>query len=303
MSTVLPARRHVKGVRFHPTDAELINYLKRFFKGQHFSSQCPIQFADIYGDQPPWEIFGASEEKVRYFIAPLKKRKSKHIRFCRTCANGTWKGQTSEEPIRNRRKGTVVGFRRSLTYETKEREQNKTWLMKEYFVADEFFRENNIPKQDYVISRIKRKIKDKKAKDHAVTAMEENDVAGNIEAVLHGPDGNCTTQPAENQVLEEPDQWDSIIDRVCGEQDDVVENTTTLRGEYDNQNTTWSTTSLEQEACDQGANRQTDIGISNEFREAMNGIIENLNAPDDWLQLDDQSTLLLDMYASEYLMC
>lgn len=50
---------------------------------------------DIYGDQPPWEIFG--EMKVRYFITPLKKRKSEYIRFCRTCAKGTWKGQTSED--------------------------------------------------------------------------------------------------------------------------------------------------------------------------------------------------------------
>ncbi|MCD7453078.1 hypothetical protein HAX54_019510 [Datura stramonium] len=89
MSTVPRQGTHVMGVRFHPTDAELINYLKKFFKGQRFSSNdCPIEVADIYGDQPPWEIFGASQEKIRYFITPLKKRKSEYIRICDEQAAG-----------------------------------------------------------------------------------------------------------------------------------------------------------------------------------------------------------------------
>ncbi|KAK4362376.1 hypothetical protein RND71_017617 [Anisodus tanguticus] len=326
MSTVPAARRSVMGVRFHPTDAEIINYLKRYFKGEPFSSQCPIQFADIYGDQPPWEIFGASEEKVRYFITPLKKRKSEHIRFVRTCANGTWKGQTSEDPIKNR-KGGVVGFRRSLTFQTKEREQNKTWLMKEYSVANDFFRKNNIPKEDFVVCRIKKRIKEKRVKDYAVTYMEENDDAGIFEAMLHGPDDFCTTQPAENQAMEETDQWESIIDGVCDEQVDVVENTTTLHGEYDlrgcnqqndqilwntyeatteNQNTT--TTLLEQEAysCDQplsgieqvqgdGSDYQT-VMERQDFWELMNEILGDvtIDVSDDMWHIDDHSSLLLD---------
>ncbi|KAJ8553828.1 hypothetical protein K7X08_024506 [Anisodus acutangulus] len=323
--TVPAARRSVMGIRFHPTDVEIINYLKRFFKGQRFSSQCPIQFADIYGDQPPWEIFGASEEKVRYFITRLKKRKTEHIRFVRSCANGTWKGQTSEDPIKNR-KGTVVGFRRSLTLQTKEREQNKTWLMKEYSVADDFFRENNISKEDFVVCRIKKKIKEKKVKDHATTSnMEEQELAGIINAMLHEPaDDYCTTQPAEDQVMDETDQWESIIDGVCDEQvHDVVENTTTLHGEYDlrgcnqqndqillntyettmeNQNTT--TTTLEQEAyCYQplsgieqvqgdGADYQTFMERQ-DFWEVMNEILGDvtIDVSDDMRQLDDQSSL------------
>ncbi|WMV19477.1 hypothetical protein MTR67_012862 [Solanum verrucosum] len=119
------------GIRFHPTDTELINYLKRFFKGElSLNQQCPIQFADIYGDQPPWEIFGANcEEKFCYFITPLKKRKIKDKRFCRTCAKGTWKGQTGEDLIRRNRMGPVIGFKRNFKFETSECGQNKTWLM------------------------------------------------------------------------------------------------------------------------------------------------------------------------------
>ncbi|KAH0683390.1 hypothetical protein KY290_021984 [Solanum tuberosum] len=81
-------------IHFHPIDTELIiNYLKKFFKGElSLNQQCPIQFADIYGDQPPWEIFGANfEEKFR---------------------------QTGEHLIRRNHMGHVVGFKRNFKFET-----------------------------------------------------------------------------------------------------------------------------------------------------------------------------------------
>ncbi|WMV19487.1 hypothetical protein MTR67_012872 [Solanum verrucosum] len=148
------------GIRFHPSDTELINYLKRFFKGEVcLNQQCPIQFADIYGDQPPWEIFGAnSEEKFRYFFTPLKKRKIKDKRFCRTCAKGTWKGQTREDLIRRNCMGPVVGFKRNFKFETK----------------------------DFVVCRIKKKNKMDKEKnvDHAMEVQDGDDVAGIIDPIL-----------------------------------------------------------------------------------------------------------------------
>ncbi|XP_070055191.1 NAC transcription factor 29-like [Nicotiana tomentosiformis] len=210
----LPIRRGcIMGVRFHPTEAELINFLKRFLKGEPLPSECPnFQLADIYGDQPPWEIFGASdhpEEKVCYFFTRLKKQKSEHTRVRRTCANGTWKGQTGIDPIKNG-KGTVVGFRRCFKFQTsrsKEGEHNKIWLMKEYSVGDDFFRKNNIPKEDIAVCRIKKNIRGEK--NHGVT-MEEQDVAKIIEAMLHEPDEDycITVQPApichaEHQVMDE----------------------------------------------------------------------------------------------------
>uniref|UniRef100_M1DXH7 NAC transcription factor n=1 Tax=Solanum tuberosum TaxID=4113 RepID=M1DXH7_SOLTU len=148
------------GICFHPTDTELINYLKRFFKGElSLNQQCPIQFADIYGDQPPWEIFGANfEEKFRCFITPLKKLKTEYKRFSRICAKGTWKGQTGEHLTRRNRTAPVVGFKRNLKFETSECGQKNTWLMVEYHVADSFFKENNhILKEDFVVCRIKKK--------------------------------------------------------------------------------------------------------------------------------------------------
>ncbi|KAJ8553815.1 hypothetical protein K7X08_024493 [Anisodus acutangulus] len=198
--------RHSKSVRFHPTDAELINYLKRFLKGESFPSQCPIRLAEIYGDQPPSAIFG--EEKVGYFISPLKKRKNSDERHCRTCANGTWRGQNSGKPIENI-KGTVVGFRRNLKYQSRSKEEKQksttNWLMREYFVGDDFFRENDIPKQDFVVCRIKKIIKEKKGKDDALT---EHDVAGIIEPMLHEPDDyTATICQAEYQLMDEEIDW------------------------------------------------------------------------------------------------
>ncbi|OIT19692.1 PREDICTED: NAC domain-containing protein 78-like [Nicotiana attenuata] len=213
----VPAARHgcIMGVRFHPTEAELINFLKRFLKGEPLPSECPnFQLADIYGDQPPWEIFGANsdhpEHKVRYIFTRLKKQKSEHTRVRQTCANGTWKGQTGIDPIKNGKR-TVVGFRRCFKFHTrsKEGEHNKNWLMKEYSVGDDFFRENNIRKEDIDVCRIKKNIRSKKK--HGVN-MEEQDVPKVIEAMLDETDEDyCTTvQPAticqaadQHQVMDE----------------------------------------------------------------------------------------------------
>ncbi|OIS96662.1 hypothetical protein A4A49_28203 [Nicotiana attenuata] len=139
-------------VRFYPTDAELIYFLRKFLKDESLPSECPIRLGEIYGDQPPWEISDHPEEKIGYFISSLKKRKESHKRFRPTCANGTWKGQTSADPIKNS-KGNVVGFRKSYVYRTrssKESKQDKiNWLMREYYVGDDYFWENNsLPNQE-----------------------------------------------------------------------------------------------------------------------------------------------------------
>ncbi|XP_060206507.1 NAC domain-containing protein 6-like [Lycium barbarum] len=175
MSTV-----RVMGERFHPTEVQLINYLKRFLKGESFPSQCPIRLADIYGDQPPSAIFG--EEKVGYFISPLKKQKESDERYRPTCGNGTWRSQTSGIHIENRKGTVVVGFRRNLKCTCKEKKQNcsTTWLMRGYFVEDDFFRTNDIPKH-FVLCRIKKIIKEKKVKDVTVT---EQDVAGSFRSYV-----------------------------------------------------------------------------------------------------------------------
>ncbi|XP_009617292.2 NAC transcription factor 29-like [Nicotiana tomentosiformis] len=318
MSTLPAARRRIMGVRFHPTDAELINFLKRFLKGETLSSEYPFQHADIYGDRPPWEIFGAdsnSEEKVRYFFTRLKKQKSEHTRVRRTCANGTWKGQTGIVPITNG-KGTVVGFRRNFKFHcrSKQREHNKIWL--EYFVGDDFFRENNIPKEDIVVCRIKKNKREKIVRDDAVS-MDEQELAQIIKAMLHGPDDDyCTLQPAtvcqgnethnefiENTMLHAEYAPDDYLSGLNYQNSQLLINSdegnqVTIWGNQNNmmamltEDATTNLTTLEQEAYDQlltaeieqghGADHQTN---NSEFWEAMNGILEgvNIDVPYDWL--------------------
>ncbi|WMV34913.1 hypothetical protein MTR67_028298 [Solanum verrucosum] len=256
------------GIRFHPTDTELINYLKKFFRGElSLNQQCPIQFADIYGDQPPWEIFGAnSKEKFRYFITPLKKRKTEYKRFSRISTKGTWKGQTGEHLIRRNRTAPVVGFKRNFKFETSECGQDKTWLMVEYHVADSFFKENNhILKEDFVVCRIKKKMNKEKNVNH-VMEEQDGDVAGIIDPMLLEPNHNNDYSTTEDQV------------RVCDEQEAT---TSSLHGDQNSTTMEKRETTLEVEE-----GHGVDDIRSNKFEEEMYRTFEDIpvDIPDDWLQ-------------------
>lgn len=54
--------------------------------------------------------------------------------------------------------------------------------MREYYVGDDYFWENNIPKQDTVLCRIKKNITERNRKNGV--NMEEQEVAQAIEAML-----------------------------------------------------------------------------------------------------------------------
>lgn len=82
-------------VRFYPTDAELIYFLKKFLKGESLPSECPIRLGEIYGDRPPWEISDQPEEKIGYFISPLKKRKESHKCFAELALTGHGKPKSA----------------------------------------------------------------------------------------------------------------------------------------------------------------------------------------------------------------
>lgn len=276
----------ILGVRFYPTEVELINILKRFLKGKLF--QCPIKLVEIYGDQPPWAFFTA-EEKVDYFITPTRKQKGSEGRHYRTCANGTWRGQTSAKPIKNH-KGSVVGFRRNYKYQCHSKEEKKNngkdainWLMREYFVGDDFFTENNIPKQDFTVCRIKKYIKQKKDNDKAIVDdMEEDVVKGIIEGMLHGPDACATTFMNGEYDLRGYNQIN----------DQVLRNSTMVK-----QNTTGESSTLKEDCQIQQVqgNVANEIIGSSDFWEMINGILKyvTVNIPDDPLQVDDQPALEL----------
>ncbi|KAM3337032.1 hypothetical protein P3S68_032732 [Capsicum galapagoense] len=136
------------GFRFHPTDEELINYLKNFVLHGMFPPRDFIKVADLFEDLEPWEI-----------MAEFNKKK-----FSRTVGKGTWKGQNSGNPIEDNglKKNTTIGYKRSLKYKSdnEKDENNDKWLMKEYFLPDEYFRKSS-KNYTFVICKIKEKKKNK----------------------------------------------------------------------------------------------------------------------------------------------
>ncbi|XP_060182807.1 NAC domain-containing protein 53-like [Lycium barbarum] len=150
------------GFRFHPTDEELINYLKNFVLRGVLPSTDVNKVVDLFGDSEPWQIIGASKERTSYFLTPLKRFKNSTKKFARTVGKGTWKGQTSGKPINDGSKN-IVGFKRSLKYHSdiKKDLMNDKWLMTEYFLPDEYIDKSG-NKYNFILCKIKEKQKSEK---------------------------------------------------------------------------------------------------------------------------------------------
>ncbi|KAK4359689.1 hypothetical protein RND71_021918 [Anisodus tanguticus] len=163
------------GFRFHPTDEELINYLKGFVLRGALPPTGVIKVADLFGDSEPWKILEASGEKIRYFLSRLKRFKNSTKKFPRTVGKGIWKGQTSGEPIIDGSKN-IIGYKRSLKYQIDiEKDQNDKWLMKEYFLPDEYIKKSN-NKDILVLCKIKEKKQNEKNNMVVINEVMEEDV-------------------------------------------------------------------------------------------------------------------------------
>ncbi|XP_016578763.1 putative NAC domain-containing protein 94 [Capsicum annuum] len=103
------------GFRFHPTDEELINYLKNVVLHGMLPPRDFIKVADLFEDLEPWEIMAGSEEQTHYFLSQLKRFKNSTKKFSRTVGKGTWKGQNSGNPIEDNglKKNTTIGYKRN----------------------------------------------------------------------------------------------------------------------------------------------------------------------------------------------
>ncbi|KAG5609851.1 hypothetical protein H5410_021132 [Solanum commersonii] len=76
-----------------------------------------IKLKDVFGDLEPWQII--DEEKTCYFLTRLKKFSNSNKRFSRTVGNGTWSGQTSGIPIRDKsNRNIIIGYKRSFRIES-----------------------------------------------------------------------------------------------------------------------------------------------------------------------------------------
>ncbi|XP_019160622.1 PREDICTED: NAC domain-containing protein 45-like isoform X2 [Ipomoea nil] len=91
------------GYRFRPTDMELLGFLALFVTGSLSLSWYPMKEKNLYSGEEPWQLFGNSKERIRYYFTPLKKKNPRNSRYRRTIGDGkgTWKAQD---------KGTIKGY-------------------------------------------------------------------------------------------------------------------------------------------------------------------------------------------------
>ncbi|XP_049372062.1 NAC domain-containing protein 78-like [Solanum verrucosum] len=192
----LSRSKHSLGFRFHPSDKELINHLKRFMLDGIFSRPNVIKLKDVFGDLEPWQIIDG--EKTYYFLTRLKKFNNSKKKFSRTVGSGTWSGQTSGIPIRDKsNRNITIGYKKSLRYESGiEKDQSEKWLLKEYFLADEYIKKSK-NKNIFVICRIKEKTKndeennnDDDVKDEDVDGLVDHLFGGNYDQVISNDNDN-----------------------------------------------------------------------------------------------------------------
>ncbi|XP_019263626.1 PREDICTED: NAC domain-containing protein 68-like [Nicotiana attenuata] len=154
---MLPEAKLPTGFRFHPTDVELINSLERYVHRGILPPDGDIEVAKI-GHGKFLEI--QIQRRKHRFKNSTKK-------FSRTVGRGTWKDQSGGAPIKHGSKNIIVGFRRSLKYKSNiVKEQNDKWLMQEYILAEDYFKESN---EDIIVLC---KIKNKKMNEKKVDGNE-----------------------------------------------------------------------------------------------------------------------------------
>ncbi|PHU00241.1 hypothetical protein BC332_30028 [Capsicum chinense] len=263
------------GYRFHPTDEELINYLKNFVLHGVLPPRDFIKVADLFEDLEPWEIMTDSE-KTGYFLSRLKRFKNSTKKFSRTVGKGTCKGQNSGNPIEDGlKKNTTIGYKRSLKYKSdnEKDENNDKWLMKEYFLPDEYFRKSN-KNYAFVICKIKEKKKNEKKNKGVVNddVMEE-EVDEFIDYVLESiPDNHQVITNGISTV--NPASFMKTHNYFYGEKMDEAE-TVKLRGTsmFTSFGAANGTTSYQQHINQQKSVLNSTMSMNRSFR-ATNGMNE-----------------------------
>ncbi|KAL3631861.1 hypothetical protein CASFOL_024845 [Castilleja foliolosa] len=151
------------GFRFNPSEEEKLKYLVQKISGCKSMPPCDdfISTIDLYGEKNPWQIYGDSEDKERYFFTELKKVGKKRI--CRNVGTGTWSNKGQKVPIYGSN-NKIIGHKRCFRYESKKEEEEEDrnnsssckWLLKEYALPDNVMRKEF---KDYAFCVLKKKKK------------------------------------------------------------------------------------------------------------------------------------------------
>ncbi|XP_050942412.1 NAC domain-containing protein 2-like [Cucumis melo] len=160
----LPLNQYV-GVKFRPTDQQLLHYLYSKINGQPYFQGAIFDF-DLYGGTEPWEIwqsFKGIDGEDLYFFTKLKRstkncgQLSAHISRKIGLANGTWSGENSATPIfANEDDEQIIGYRKRFRYENDQVEEHHgEWIMHEYRLHQSYLAYQDVD-HNYVLCRIRK---------------------------------------------------------------------------------------------------------------------------------------------------
>ncbi|GFZ05701.1 hypothetical protein Acr_17g0012730 [Actinidia rufa] len=162
------AKRLRVGLKFRPTDQELINdYLFKKIVGEGLPFEGIILERDVYDQHVLSEIFQSwvdededgdvSRDTQSYFFTRLKKKTANGETYCRTVGNGTWRSQYSRviKADEYDDESIPIGIKRSLEYIDSGSVQHKNWIIMEFSLAGVSL-EHSLSSKDYVICRLQK---------------------------------------------------------------------------------------------------------------------------------------------------
>ncbi|KAL2336298.1 hypothetical protein Fmac_010744 [Flemingia macrophylla] len=149
------------GVRFHPTDEELVgHYLKHMLLGNHSEVDQVIAEIDVCKFEP-WDLPAFSKmesgDQEWFFFSPKGTRK----RCDRKTKAGFWKPTGKDRQVKSRGTNDVIGTKKTLVfYEGRSSYPERTnWVIHEYHAV-------TCPQhtRDFVLCRLKKKAEETKNK-------------------------------------------------------------------------------------------------------------------------------------------
>ncbi|KAL2475315.1 NAC transcription factor 25 [Abeliophyllum distichum] len=149
------------GFRFHPTDEELMFYLKNKVSSSTSQLASLIAETDLY-KLNPWELpdkayFGESEW---FLFSPRDRKYPNGVRPNRTATSGYWKATGTDKPILSSHASQCVGVKKALVfYKGRPPKGTKTkWMMDEYRLLNTSHqRTSSMRLDDWVLCRVRHK--------------------------------------------------------------------------------------------------------------------------------------------------